>query len=232
MKFSVIIGLYHQNQFLPNLIEHLNNQTFKDFEVHFCFADRKEYKEFSKFEKDCGFLYLKHRLLFNFRHSLGKNLNQGIKQARGEYAVFIMGDSFPELNYLEVLNNWAKPNRVLCGIRKHIKNDVVIDLDYRLKSKIIYPFNHEIKSPIWSTTGNGLCVPLRTLKEIGGWSQRYWGYAPEDTELALQLFLKGFQFWSIYDAILYHHQHKEQPINFKYVKYITNKIKKLCPTYK
>lgn len=226
-KFSVVVGTYNQEKTLPMLIEALNNQTFRDFEVHFC-DDGSDYdvrKEIFAIERDgiaqhpafqkveqvnvnISFPYEVH-VQKHKGMRLAKNINQGIKAARGEYCVFIMGDSFPDPRYLEVLHQFAQPGRVLCGVRYDVDGGKGVDVDWRLKKAIIPPENAILVANPWSlTTGNGLTVPTAAFRAHGGWDESFEGYGGEDGELVARLYYKGYTVWSIVDAKLYHHWHK------------------------
>lgn len=209
MKFSVIIGLYNHLKYIPKLLESLEKQTFQDFEIHFCDdASTDGTKEFfNAIEKGDKWQY--HRLSGWFKRSsrLAKSLNQGIRKAKGEYCVFIMGDSFPEMNYLEILNDWVKEDRVLCGIRANIDGNKLVELDYRIRKEVIPQEAVLLPSnPYNMITGNGLSVPTKALGR--GWDTRFEGYGGDDNEVAARLYYKGYLFYSIPQAILYHNWHK------------------------
>ena len=212
MKFSVIIGLYNHKKYLPRLIESLERQTFKDYEVHFCDDGSNDgTQEF--FKRNCPeFTWYYHRLKRN-TGNLSKSLNQGIKQAKGDYCVFIMGDSFPEINYLEILNEWVNPDFLICGIRVNVVGSTVVELDWRLRKGIIPKEPVLLPKEPWNmATGNGLTVPTEAFRKYGGWDERFCvakgGQAGEDQELIARLYYKGYLVWSVPQLILYHHWHK------------------------
>lgn len=231
-KFSIIVGVYNQIKTLPALVDSLRNQTFKDFEVIFCddgsddgsqefLADidgRKERNELWEFPW----------MVAKQEHKgmrLAKNLNNGIKKARGEYCLFIMGDSFLELDYLEILREWVQPFRSICGIRIQVAevNGKMegVDIDWRVKKNIVPQFPAPILGvPYASLTGNGLTIPTQALREHGGWNEGVEGYGGDDNEIIARLFYKGIVFWSIPELRLYHHWHRSQETregNWKYV---------------
>lgn len=220
MKFTIVAGIYNHLNYLPNMIKAFENQTFKDFEVIFCDDGSndgtKEYFETADFKFKWQYKRQRQKGM-----RLAKNLNQGIKVAKGEYCVFIMGDSFPELNYLEVLNEYANEDFILCGIRNYIDNGRAVDVDWRLKkSKIPQDVRVLIERPYNLMTGNGLTVPTSALRQYGGWNEKIKGYGGDDNELIARLYFKGYLCWSLPHAILYHHWHKETvnpDTNLKYI---------------
>lgn len=212
-KYSIIIGYYNHLHYLDNLVQALSNQTFKDFEVIFCDDGSNDGSE--EYFKTANFpfqwTYKRQR---NRGMRLAKNINQGIRVAKGEYCVFIMGDSFPELNYLEKLNDYVHHDYVVCGVRHHIDNGRAVDVDWRLKKGRIPQAPMIIMAnPFEVLTGNGLVVPTEALG--GGWNEKIRGYGGDDTELVARLYYQGYLCWSIPDLILYHHWHKATADNPK-----------------
>lgn len=232
-KFSIIIGHHNQWEHLPRLAEALNMQNFRDFEVHIC-DDGSDFDE-TKYNSN------KDALIFEFRQKLhplirkhthihtqpykgmrlSKNLNQGISKAKGEYCVFIMGDSFPEYDYLAVLAEWSKEGRILCGVRYHIAEGKGVDVDWRLKKQHIPPISVLLPSkPYDMITGNGMAVPTKAMREHGMWNEKIKGYGGDDNELIARLYYKGYTVWSIIEAKLFHHWHKpvgDNPLNINIV---------------
>ena len=207
-KFSIIVGMYNHRKYLLKFVESLTNQDYKNFEVHFCDDGSDDgTREFFETLK-APFDWQYHRQP-NKGMRLAKNLNQGIKQARGKYCLFIMSDSFPKEDYVDLMNDYASRNKVLCGVRLQIANNVMVDIDYRVKREIVPKHTAILVKEAWrSITGNGLCVPTKAFKERGrGWDERFKGYGGEDTELGLWLFFSGYVFHHIHNAILFHNYH-------------------------
>lgn len=210
-KFSVIIATYNQLELLKKCVEALEQQSFKDFDVHIC-DDGSTDGTREYFEHDGRVIYHYQKNKGNF----GANLNQAIYKAKGEYFVFIAADSMPEQDYLEVLNAYAAPHRLVCGIR--IQIDEIegkwqgVDIDYRIKKNIIPQVAVPVVGRAWNMlTGNGLCVPAEAFQIHGPFSEKMKGYGGEDTELVARLFFKGYVCWSVPDMRLYHHWHKSKP---------------------
>ena len=224
-KFSLIVGLYNHKKYLRKLIESLENQTYKNFEVIFVDDGSNDgTKEYFGLKPIFKFDYQYKRLWFKKGMRLAKNINQGIKVAKSEYCVFIMGDSFPEKNYLEVFNVYADKNNLLCGVRIQIDNNKAVDIDWRLKKKVIPEKDAIIiNQPYNCFTGNGLVIPTLALKKYGGWDERFKKYGGDDNELVARMYYKGYVCWSLPQAILYHHWHKPQEDEAKNKK-LLNKI--------
>ena len=221
MRYSIIIAIYNHKKYLPQIIEAWEKQTYKSFELIFC--DDGSNDGTREFFKNKKYKYLRQRHSGN----LGKSINQGIKIAKCKFCTFVMGDSYPNPNYLEVLNNYIKPNAVLCGVRQQIEDDMIIDIDYRIKQGII-PANPVLlaKSPYDKITGNGLTVPTQALKEVGGFPELK-GYGGDDNILAAKLFAKGLVFFSIPSAIINHFYHGVSYPTKRRLNYVRRQIKKI-----
>jgi len=219
-RFTIITALYNHKKYLPQLIKSLKAQTFKDFEVIFCDDGSKDgTKDFFKNSK-----YQYYRNRFDFGMRMSKVVNKGIKRAKGEYIVMIMGDSYPPADYLEKLDKIVKDNRVVCAVRRHIKDGKVIDIDYRVKYNIIPQFDTLLTGQVWNKiTGNGLVIPTKWLKEIGGWA-KIKGYGADDNITAFRLWTKGLEFISLYSLVLYHNWHEDRGTEKKNVKQLSDEI--------
>lgn len=226
-KFSVIVGVYNHAKTLAKLAEALNQQTFQDFEVIYCDDGSTDTGKQIFEAKLHPIIKMRGRYRYvsqpNKGMRLAKSINNGLRIANSEYCVVIMGDSFPDPNYLAVMNEFVRPHRILCGVRWQIDRGVGVDADYRLKKKIIPPENVMLPNlPFNCITGNGLCIPTDAMKEHGYWDEDMEGYGGEDTEVVGRLYYKGYIVFSLVDAKLYHHWHK--PSEPKNVRLVSKKV--------
>lgn len=206
MKYSIITATYNHAKTLPRLLESLGNQTERDFELIIC----------DDGSTDGTTDILSEKLNFPLRvvgqdhrgMRLAKNINNGIRVARGDYCVFIMGDSFPETDYLERLNGFVGEDKIVCGCRVNVDGNRIVGFDWRLAKGRIpeypalipeYPFN--------AITGNGLTVPTAALREHGGWCEELEGYGGDDNELVARLYFLGYLVYSVPQLILFHNYH-------------------------
>ena len=215
---------------VPMLIESLRSQTNKDFEVHFCDGGSTDgFKEFIEGNPDLGFAYSIH-YLEDKGMRLSRLLNKGIKAARGEYCLFVMADSFLEQDYLEILEEYARPDRLVCGLRIQIAevNGKMegVDIDWRVKKNLVPQFPTVVLSSPWlCLTGNGLTIPTEAFRKYGGWDENIEGYGGDDNEIIARLFFKSYLCWSVPDLRLYHHWHKSKESSHKNSGYVIEKIK-------
>lgn len=226
-RFSIIVGVYNQAKTLPGLIDSLRRQTFRDFEVHFCDDGSDDgaeqiigdFWENENQDPNGGIAVYYHRQEHKGMR-LARNINQGIKAAHGQYCLFIMADSMLELDYLEILNEYVQPDRVICGVRIQLAEIggklTGVDMDWRLKKNLVPEFPSVIVGLPWLCfTGNGLTIPTEALRLYGGWNETIEGYGGEDNEIVGRLFYKGYLCWSVPDLRLYHLWHKSQESNNK-----------------
>lgn len=223
-KYSIIIATYNQLELLKVCLESLKSQTLRDFDVHVC--DDGSSDGTKEFMESLGSSY--HYYRQENRGNFGANLNQAIGKAQGEYYVFIAADSFPEEDYLQVLDGFADPNRVVCGIRIQIAEIggkmQGVDIDWRVKKMMIPEVAAPVSFQPWNAlTGNGLIVPAEAFKRYGKFVELGRGYGGEDTELICRLFYKGYICWSVPQMRLYHHWHKSRDAK-KEVLTETNKL--------
>ena len=223
-KFSILVATYNQLDVLPRLFESLSEQTFKDFEV--IFVDDHSVdgtKEFFRAEPQFNFKYSYHRP--RFKKHLAKILNIGMKKAAGDYIVFIMGDSFPELNYLEILKDKVDEDALVCGIRIQIDHDRAVDVDWRIiKEKIPQHEAIVINEPFSVLTGNGLTIPRSAFLKHGGLDTKMKDYGGEDVILLAKLYYKGYVCKSAPSLVLYHHWHKSGDATKKNEQYTLKQI--------
>lgn len=229
-KFSIIIPLYNHKHRIPLIVETLEKQTYQDFEVHFCDDHSKDgTKEFFKTLGQLSFPYKYHRKKWRNGMVIARNINQGIFKANGEYCLVVMGDSILHEEYLNQLIKFVTPNTVVCGVRQDIdeKYNMVVDTDYRIKNEVI-PLQIALLPtyPFLKITGNGLCIPTKSLREVGGW-HKIKGYGGDDNILAAKLFKKGHVFFSVPSMVLFHFNHGTTPTSQKRLDYVKRKVEKI-----
>ena len=115
-RFSIVIPIYNSYNLLGKCLENLENQTFKDFEIvaiDDCSTDNSfiELQNYSKNSK------LNFHIFKNDKNSgPGATRNNGIRNATGEYILFIDSDDYIETNSLELINKVIEENKVDCVI--------------------------------------------------------------------------------------------------------------------
>lgn len=103
-RFSIIVAAYNIQNYIQKAIESVEGQTFEDYEliiVNDCSTDKTDEKINELTAKYDNIVYLKHEI----NKKLGAARNTALKEAKGEYIVFLDGDDyFAEKNVLEKLD--------------------------------------------------------------------------------------------------------------------------------
>ena len=100
-KISIIVPVYNVEQYLPQCLDSIINQTFKDIEI-ICINDGSTDNSIKILEQ-----YAQRdsriKVLNQENQGLSVARNNGIAQATGEYVSFIDSDDFIHLEFLETL---------------------------------------------------------------------------------------------------------------------------------
>ena len=107
MRFSIIIPVYNVERYIRKCMESIMNQTFRDYEVIVVDDESPDRSmdivaEFA--EKYPGMITMIHQK--NTR--LGGARNRGVKDARGEYLLFIDSDDYVSTDLLESVDTQLK----------------------------------------------------------------------------------------------------------------------------
>lgn len=109
-KVSVLVPIYNVEDFLPECLDSLVNQTLKDIEI-ICINDGSKdrsldiVKEYAKNDKRIVIIDKKNT-------GYGDSMNMGIDKATGEYLGIVEPDDFIELDAFEKMYKVAKANNL------------------------------------------------------------------------------------------------------------------------
>ena len=122
MKFSIVIPVWNNEQWLDHCFKSVLDQTFKDYEVIIVDDMSTDngmqiIKKYEKLFKNCKVLVNKTRRLN------GGTRNVGIAEAKGDYIICIDCD------------DWLADNKVLEDINNKLDNQDVCFLDYTVHTK-------------------------------------------------------------------------------------------------
>ena len=212
VKFSIVTSAYNQLDQLKRMREHLDKQTFTDFE--WIIADDGSSDGTDKWAKKNAD---KHVWQEDKGYRLTKILNKACFEASGEFLVWIMGDSYPHQCFLERLNDYIHPNMMLTGMRINVDDDgYAVSRDWR-EDLVNIPPNTEmliIKDdpyPWRFMTLNSMAMPKEKFIEMGGIHSGYdEGYGKMDWWMAAWAYYNGMEMGWVLRAILYHQIHKER----------------------
>jgi cellulose synthase/poly-beta-1,6-N-acetylglucosamine synthase-like glycosyltransferase len=131
MKVSLIIPTYKDPQALQLILEALEYQTYKNFEV--IVAEDDNSPEVANCINNLKMSYeIKHVSQEDKGWRKAKALNQAIQKAQGDYLIFFDGDCIPYSTFVENHITLSQKNRVLCGRRVNLGDQVSL----RLRNKI------------------------------------------------------------------------------------------------
>lgn len=112
MKFSIIIPVYNIESYLRECLDSVLYQTYADWEaicVNDGSNDRSEMILEAYAQKDARIRYISKT---NGGTSTARNV--GLKEAKGEYIVFLDGDDWLELNALQIIEEHLKGKEIIC----------------------------------------------------------------------------------------------------------------------
>lgn len=119
-KISVIVPVYNVEQYLPQCLDSIINQTYKNLEI-ICVDDGspdnsgKILDEYAKKDK-------RIKVIHQENQGVSVARNTGLDNATGEYIGFVDPDDWIEANYYETLIHSAKENNadvVQCGYKTY-----------------------------------------------------------------------------------------------------------------
>ena len=120
---SIIVPVYNTSLYLEQCLNSIHNQSFKDYEV-ICVDDGSSdnsldiLRKYEKVINNCKVISQKNSGVSAAR-------NRGLKEAKGDYIIFIDSDDFAKENYLERLYNESiKTNSdvVICNFYRYHEN--------------------------------------------------------------------------------------------------------------
>ncbi len=120
IKASVIISVYKNVDALNLILNSLENQTYKNFEV--LVSEDGESNEMNSFFKVSNWSFdLKHLTQIDEGWQKNKALNNAIRMAKGDWLIFIDGDCVLHPRFIEFHMKLSNPNHIVGG--KRIKLD-------------------------------------------------------------------------------------------------------------
>lgn len=131
--FSVILPAYNRAYLIAETIDSVLQQTFPDFELLIIddgSTDNTQQLIESKYAKDTRIKYFYKE---NEERAAARNF--GLKQAKGEYAVFLDSDDWMKLHYLETLKKIIEKNEgiILLAAKYNYKNNGIEEVNSDLQ---------------------------------------------------------------------------------------------------
>ncbi|RHA67243.1 glycosyltransferase family A protein [Dorea formicigenerans] len=134
-KVSIIIPCYDCAQFIDETLESLENQTFKNFEV-ICINDGSKDDTLEKLKKWEKSQKLNIKVIDQSNSGVSRARNNGIKEAQGEYILFLDSDDWYHENYVEfMLSGVKKADVAYCKLSR--KQEEVISFYPKMDAQVI-----------------------------------------------------------------------------------------------
>lgn len=108
VKVSVLVPIYNVEEFLPECLDSLVNQTLKDIEI-ICINDGSKDSSLEIINKYAS-KDKRIKVIDKKNTGYGDSMNQGLKKATGEYVGIVESDDFIDTDAFEILYGIAKEN--------------------------------------------------------------------------------------------------------------------------
>lgn len=174
--FSVVIPTLNEEKFLPGLLEDLQKQKEKDFEV--IVVD-----SLSKDKTDLVVSQYKKLLPINFiqkKGNISQGRNIGADLSRGEYLVFLDADAGINTNFTKNLKKNIFNKKCLLIIPNIVPDIKEIDTDLIFKFvNMIVELSQNLNKPF--STGGSIIIEKNLFFRIGGFNDKL--FLSEDHDL-------------------------------------------------
>lgn len=202
LSTSVIIPTYDDTRRLRWVLEGLLDQTAPGFEVVVVNDGGGDETEalVREYENSLNAycLYLDPPTP-DFRAAAARNL--GAKFSTGELLIFLDTDCVPAPNLVEVHVANTAPNRVLCGRRRFVEEDVFEALALPLDYPALRGMSHDDGYPKGANVflGCHLSLLAEFFCKYGGYDEEFVGYGAEDQDLMCRYGRAGIQYFDLGD---------------------------------
>ena len=204
MKASVVICTYGRPEQAKKLLEELNKETYKDFEVLVvCQGDKHDLEEIENSVKASYFKKFYYEANPNLPHAR----NVGIKQAVGEIVIFLDDDIKPVGTLIEAhVANYSDAAVGMIGGRiseKKLGEDIPdskIGMIRKLDGFAYSGFDKNVRREVMHVKGGNMSARRSVALEIGGFDEQFKGTAEyEEMDFCLRVLKKGYKI--IFDPI-------------------------------
>lgn len=220
MFYSIIIPVYNRPDEIEILLQCLEKQTFKNFEV--CVVEsgsvqRKSDKIVEKFNATLAIKYLP-----TGNYGPGISRNYGMEHAKGDFFIILDSDVLLEDNFVESVDIGIKTQNLDCYGGPDKCHESFLDIEKA--------FNYSLTS--FLTTGGmrggtkrattfhprsfNMGFSKKIFETTGGFP---FGFMGEDIVLSLKIRELGYKIGLIPEAYVYHHRKKDFGTFFKYMKF-------------
>ena len=211
--FSVLILFWKSAQYLQAVLQALEEQTFKDFEVILLDNGAEEPPDPVLLSQHP---HLNLHLLCsetNLGFAGGNNL--AARQAQGDYLVLLNSDAFPEPDWLATIHQAALSHPRHCFASRLLQadNPALLDGEWNVyhASGLAWRKNHNRSVSFSSTEPRHVmsacaaasAYPRSAFEQVGGFDEDFFAYM-EDIDLDLRLRLAGYDCLYLPEAVVHH----------------------------
>lgn len=167
MQFSVIIPIYNLEEYIENCIDSVLNQSFHDYEIILVNDGSTDTSK-----KVCQNYVSENIILINKENGgLSDARNVGIKNASGNYLLFLDGDDFwPERNFLWELNeiiNDNNPDLIVFPLSHYYNSNNIkcnyFDMNYNNTLNFSRDFQFLVNHGIYTPSACNKCIKRNLL---------------------------------------------------------------------
>ena len=143
MKFSVIVSVYDKIDYLEIVLKSIFRQSYTDFEIIIAEdCSKEEMKKFiEKIKSENQHIKIKHVFQEDIGFRKNKILNEAIRNAEGEFLIFIEGDCILHKNFVKEYSKYSKVGRLVYGRRVYLSKVITKYLLKNKKLNILNPFS-------------------------------------------------------------------------------------------
>lgn len=205
-RISVIVLNWNGMKWLPNCLHSILNQDIdEDFEV--LFIDNGSTDDSVQYVKQTFPKVKVVELGKNYGFAEGNNM--ALKQARGEYLIFVNTDTKAEARWLKSLVEAADKNpeyQILCSIQlpSQERNRIRTLNAYGDSTVSPYESNLEITDSLFAS-GASFLIRKRWIERLGYLFDPYYFLSAEDIELSLRTILLGGRIGYVRNSRINHH---------------------------
>jgi GT2 family glycosyltransferase len=219
IKFSIIVPVYNRPDEVKELLESLNRQTFKDFEV--IIVDDGSAILCEKMTRDfMGQLNVKY--FYKMNEGPGPSRNFGMTKATGNYFIILDSDVIVPDDYMTIISNYLQHNYI-----DAFGGPDEASTDFTPVQKAI---NFAMTS-LWTTGGIrgktkaaekfhprsfNMGLSKEVFEKTGGFSDMRYG---EDIDLSIRIMKAGFKTILLPEAFVYHKRRNNFKSFFNQVKH-------------
>lgn len=127
MKFSILIPAYNSERYIKRCIDSINNQTYQNYEVIIINDGSTD----NTLEMINNNISDKYKVISRENKGVSITRNELVKNASGDYFIFVDSDDYINDKLLEILNNYLINNDV--DIVRYDSNSIDLEGNYNYK---------------------------------------------------------------------------------------------------